>query len=108
MPNFPKKEHFLPCDMHTYVCLITKKLVQLVCLRLVLFTKHQLTRFSKSNPSLLYARPFSFKVKYLVPLDKVVLTYFSLMFHFSAPKKRQKTLGFLPFLGGLEMKHWVK
>ena len=30
------------------------------------------------------------------------------MLHFYIPQKRQKTSGFLTFLGGIEMEHWAK
>ena len=30
------------------------------------------------------------------------------MYHFYTPLKRQKTFGFLTFLGGIEMGHWAK
>ena len=36
------------------------------------------------------------------------LIYFSPMSHFYTPWKRQKTYGFLTFLGGIEMWHWTK
>ena len=35
-------------------------------------------------------------------------THFSPMFHFYTPWKRQKTKGFLTFLGGIEIEHWAK
>ena len=35
-------------------------------------------------------------------------TYFSLMFKFYTPWKRQKTFDFLTFLGGIEMEHLSK
>ena len=35
-------------------------------------------------------------------------THFSPMFHFYTPWKRQKTKGFLTFLGGTEIEHWAK
>ena len=35
------------------------------------------------------------------------LIHFNLMFHFYTPRKRQKTLGFLAFSGGIEMEHWA-
>ena len=36
------------------------------------------------------------------------LTHFSPMSHFYTPWKRQKTIGFLTFSGGIEMGHWTK
>ena len=36
------------------------------------------------------------------------LTHFSPMSHFYTPWKRQKTYGFLTFLEGIEMWHWIK
>ena len=36
------------------------------------------------------------------------LTHFSPMPHFYTPWKRQKTIGFLAFSGGIEMWHWIK
>ena len=30
------------------------------------------------------------------------------MFYFYIPWKRQKTIGFLMFSGGIEMEHWAK
>ena len=36
------------------------------------------------------------------------LTHFSQTFHFYTPWKRQKTIGFLMFLGGIEVEHWAK
>ena len=34
--------------------------------------------------------------------------YFKPMFHFYTPWKRHKTFGFLTFLRGIEMEHWIK
>ena len=38
----------------------------------------------------------------------MVLTHFQLMFHFYISWKHQKTGGFLMFLGGIEVEHWLK
>ena len=37
-----------------------------------------------------------------------MLTHFDPMLHFYTPWKRQKTIGFLTFSGGIEMWHWTK
>ena len=37
-----------------------------------------------------------------------ILIHFSPMLHFYTPWKRQKTIGFLTFSGGIEMWHWTK
>ena len=63
------------------------------------------------NKSWNYLGPFQIsKVKLFA---KIVfgykpLTHFSPMSHFYTSWKRQKTIGFLRFSGGLEMWHWTK
>ena len=37
-----------------------------------------------------------------------MLAYFKPMFHFYTPWKRQKTRGFLTFLVGIEIEHWLE
>ena len=36
------------------------------------------------------------------------LTHFKAMFHFYTVWKRQKSLGFLTFLGGIKMEYWFE
>ena len=44
----------------------------------------------------------------LLKNNKRSLTHFSPMSHFYTTWKRQKTIGFLTFSGGIEMWHWTK
>ena len=51
---------------------------------------------------------FSWQQSKTVILYKTFNQFFSLMFHFYTPWKRQKTFGFLTFSEGIEMWHWTK
>ena len=50
-----------------------------------------------------------FQLQSLPSAEKFIpLTHFSPMSHFYTPRKRQKTIGFLTFSGGIEKLHWTK
>ena len=40
--------------------------------------------------------------------SRAILTFFSRIFHFCTPRKRQKNKACLTFSGGIEIEHWAK
>ena len=72
------------------------------------------TKYSKIwNSMSLFAISTTFKMNisilhFFLASHSNSLTHFSPMSHFCTPWKRQKSLGFLTFSGGIAMCHWTK
>ena len=106
--SFPKNEHFLPPDTHTYVCvwrgkkcLFFRKFGVLFSLKHPFWDSHFC--FITHDIFQIYTRSSFFHY-----LHTFSLTHFSPVSHLYIPWKRQKSKGFLTFSGSIEMWHWTK
>ena len=70
----------------------------------ILFLKYEVPKINCDNFD--FDQLF-FGIRY-ESVETIFWTYFSPMFHFYTPWKRQKTFGFLTFSGSIEMSHCTK